>query len=319
MIKVAFVGCGRAQEVHSRHLEKMPEVKMVGHCDLDRPRAEAWAARHGGEAFVEFEAMYDKVKPDVAYVAVPPFAHGAVEEAAAERGIHLFIEKPIAIDRKTAKRVAAAIRKADILCSVGYCYRYCDTIAMARELLKGKPTSLIMGACSRGVPETGWRRRMDKSGGQIVEHTTHLFDLVRYLSGEVAEVYAVCSTGCMTKLKDFTLHDSSSVSFRLKNGAVGTVASSCIASHPGSIWLELVTPAATLCFRDGVLVVKEDGKITKHAPRTDMYAEEDAAFVEAVRSGKRNGVKSCYADALKTFLVTAAINESAVSGMPVKL
>jgi len=49
-----------------------------------------------------------------------------------------------------------------------------------------------------------------------------------------------------------------------------------------------------------------------------MYKEENEAFIEAVRTGKRNRIRCTYSDGLKSFLVTCAANESVESGMPVK-
>jgi predicted dehydrogenase len=318
MIKLGFVGCGGIMQEHYKHLSNMTGIKMAGHCDILKDRAETAAKRFGGEAFTEYEAMYDKVKPQAVYVGVPPYAHCGMEEAAAERGIHLFIEKPIAIDRETAKRIDAAIRKAKIIASVGYCFRYQASSDIARQILNGNPISLVTGRWNGGMPGVWWWRRMDKSGGQIVEQTTHMFDLMRYLCGEVHEVYATASTGCMTKVESFNVHDSSAVTMRLKNGASATITSSCVCNHGGGVVLEIVTPEATLTLAGGTVTVKEAGKTTEHYSGANMYEEEDKVFIEAVRTGKRTRIKSAYSDALKTFLVTCAANESIKSGMPVK-
>lgn len=336
MIKLGFVGCGGIMQEHYKHLSAMSArmsahntggIKMAGHCDIIKERAESAASRFGGDAFTEFEAMYDKVKPQAVYVAVPPYAHcaritdqhtGGMEEAAAERGIHLFIEKPIAINRETAKRIEAAVRKAKIITSVGYCFRYYNTIETARQILNGKPVSLIRGSWNGGMPGVWWWRRMDKSGGQIVEQTTHMFDLMRYLCGEVAEVYAAASTGCMTKIENFNVHDSSVVAMRMKSGASATITSSCVCNHGGGVTLEIVTPEATMLIAGGTVTVKEAGKVTEHQSSVNMYEEESKVFIEAIRTGKRTRIKSSYADAMKTFLVTFAANESIQSGLPVK-
>lgn len=317
MVKLGFVGCGGIMQEHYKHLSAMTGVRMVGHCDIIKERAETAASRFGGDAFTEFEALYDKTKPHAVFIAVPPYAHCGMEEAAAERGIHLFIEKPIAIDRDTAKRIDAAIRKAKVIASVGYCFRYFDTSEEARRLLKGKAISLISGAWNGGMPGVWWWRRMN-SGGQVIEQTTHMFDLMRYLCGDVAEVYAVASTGCMTKVENFNVHDSSAVTMRMKNGASATITSSCVCNHGGGVSLGVVTPEATFTIAGGHVTVKEDGKITEYAPKVNMYAEEDKVFVDAVRTGKRAHIKSPYPDAVKTFFVTCAANESMQSGMPVK-
>jgi predicted dehydrogenase len=303
---------------HYKHLSGMAGVKMVGHCDILKDRAEAAAKDFGGEAFTDFSAMYDKAKPHAVYVAVPPYAHCGMEEAAAERGIHLFIEKPIALNRETAKRVDAAVRKAKIITSVGYCFRYYDTIETARQILNGSPVSLIRGSWNGSMPGVWWWRQMNKSGGQIIEQTTHMFDLTRHLCGEAAEVYAVASSGCMTKVDKFDVHDSSVVTMRMKSGGSATITSSCVCNYGGGVTLEIVTPELTMTISDGVVTVREDAKTTEHHPRVNMYEEESRVFIEAIRSGKRTKIKSSYSDALKTFLLTLAANESIQSGLPVK-
>ncbi|MCP4644153.1 MAG: Gfo/Idh/MocA family oxidoreductase [bacterium] len=318
MLKVAFVGCGGINAVHQKNVSGFDDVRIVGHCDIIPERAKERAAMYGGKAFSEHEAMYDAVKPDAVFVAVPPYSHGTIEETAAQRGIHLFIEKPLAIDKDDVKRMSAAIRASGVLCSVGYCFRYYDTVMLARKLLKGKAISLVTGTWNGGMPGVWWWRRMDKSGGQIIEQTTHMFDLLRYLCGEVAEVHAVASTGCMTKVKDFDVHDSSVVSLRLKSGAVGTVTSSCVTNYGGGVGLHIMTPEATFTFEDGKLTIDEDGRVTQHLPKVDMYAEEDRIFIDAVRAGKKNRIRSSYTDAVKSFMLTWAANESIRSGMPVK-
>lgn len=318
MIKVAFVGCGGIMQEHYKHLSAMPGVKMAGHCDIIKDRAEDAAARFGGEAFTDCVEMYDKVKPHAVYVAVPPYAHGIMEEAAAERGIHLFIEKPIANDKATARRIGAAIRKAKILTSVAYCYRYFDTSQLACQILKGKAISLVHGCWNGGMPGVWWWRQMDKSGGQVMEQTTHIFDLMRYLCGNVAEVYAVASTGCQTHVENYDVYDSTVVTMRLKNSATATITSSCVCNHGGKTLLEVITPEATYALSGGRLEITEDGKTTIHHAKVNAFEEENKAFIEAVHAGKRSRIKSTYPDAMKTFAVTCAANESIQSGLPVK-
>ena len=318
MIGVAFIGCGGIMEEHYRHLAGMPDVKMLGHCDVDEARARNVADRFGGDAFTDCKTMLDKVKPEAVYMAVPPFAHGDAEVMAAERGIHLFIEKPLALETRTARRIATAIRKAKVLSSVGYCYRYCDTIALARRLLKGKAVSLVTGYLHGGMPGVWWWRQMNKSGGQVLEQTTHLFDLMRYLCGEVAEVHAMASRGCMTKIKDYDVDDSSAVTMRLKSGATACITSTCVMNNGTKTGLDIVTPEATFRIRPGTLIVHEEGKTTEYRSSVDMYEEENKAFIDAIGNGRRNRIRSTYDDALRTFLLTCAANDSMQTGLPVK-
>ncbi len=318
MVKIAFVGCGKIMAKHGKYLSAHDDAKIVGHCDVNKTSAEKATSEFGGTAFTDPSAMFDKVKPDAVYVCVPPFAHGDIEEAAAERGIHLFIEKPVSIDRETCKRVSAAIRKSKVISSVGYCFRYNDTVEVARKMLKEKAISLVCGSWICRTPETPWRRKMDKSGGQLVEQSTHLFDLARYLCGEVAEVYAVGSNGCILKDSNYSIYDSSSVSLRFKNGAAGCLSSCCVTDHVQKIVLNIVTTDSVFRFDNGRMIIEEDGRTTEIRPKADMFEEENKTFIEAVQSGKKNKIKSSYADAAKTFRATHAANESIESGLPTK-
>jgi len=274
LVKVAFVGCGQAMLRHREHLVGMDDVQCVGYCDDDQDRAADMAARFGGEAFTHHEAMYDKVRPEAVYVTVPPFARGCIEASAAERGIHLFVEKPVALDRSQSKAVTAAISKTKVLNSVGYCLRYNDAINKARNYLKGKSVSLVTGRWIEPLSDQWWWRRLDKSGGQMMVQTTHMVDLVRYLCGDFAEVYAAPSTGCMSKVKDYDIHDSSVLAFRLKNGAVGSITSSCVTRHRAKTSLEITTPEATVRITHDEVTIYEEGTTTSFFPQLDMYHEE---------------------------------------------
>ena len=318
MVKVAFVGCGGIQQVHCANLSRNPDVTIVGHCDVERDRAEVSAGRYGGEPFTEYDAMYDKTKPHAVFVSVPPYAHCGMEEGAAERGIHLFIEKPVALTKESAQRIASTIRRSKIICSVGYCLRYHETVATARKELKGRPIALATGYWRGGIPAANWWRQMDKSGGQVHEQSTHIFDLLRYLCGEIKEVHAIASTGCMSKVADYDIHDSSVVSLRFKSGASGAVFSSCVNGSRDAAGLDIVCPDLELGFKDGSLTLREDGKTVKFRSKTDRFEEEARVFIDAVKTQKRNKIRSTYSDAVKSLLVTLAANESMHSGMPVK-
>jgi len=335
MIRLGFVGCGGIMQEHYKHLSAMSGIKMAGHCDIIKERAESAASRFGGDAFTEFESMYDKVKPQAVYVAVPPYAHcarimdrdtGGMEEGAAERGIHLFIEKPIAINRETAKRIEAAVRKAKIITSVGYCFRYYNTIETARQILNGKPVSLIRGSWNGGMPGVWWWRRMDKSGGQIVEQTTHMFDLMRYLCGEVAEVYAVTSEETdvrfeANRLKQLQAKQQTSVALRIVSKGVDdhvrkkmVIAGANAVVSPAAIGglrmvSELLRPATTgfldtmlrqrTSVRFDELVVGKGSQLSgKTLAEADLRQIADALVVAARHPGQESFIYNPKADFL---------------------
>ena len=191
-VRIAFLGCGGIAKAHMDRLKRIEAAKMVAFCDID-PEKAGWAAnQYGGKAYSDFEEMLKRQRLDALWVCVPPFAHEGQEVLAAEKGLHLFVEKPLALDLETAREVANAIRKSGVISSVGYVIRYCKHVAEARRLLRGRRVDLLAGhyLCSmKGA--SGWWPVMSKSGGQVVEQSTHTVDLMRCLGGDVRKVFAI--------------------------------------------------------------------------------------------------------------------------------
>jgi predicted dehydrogenase len=318
-VKIGFIGCGGIAAVHRDRLVRRNDIELVGCCDILPEQAESFAARWRIPIFKDAVSLYDNARPHAVYISVPPFAHGALETEAAARGIHLFVEMPVALDLQTARAISAAIRKAKVLAMVGYCYRYCDLTQQAHRLLAGEVISLATGRFHCGMPEADWWRRREQSGGQIVEQTTHVIDLLLHLCGPVSEVHAMGAHGCMSKIKNFDVDESSVINLRLKTGAVASISSTCILNHPGSMSLEIATPRLCLALTNETLRVREDHKIVEYLNHTDMYEKESELFIHAVQQGKRGGIRSTYADAIKTLRVTLAANESIQTGLPVVL
>ncbi len=318
-VRVCFVGCGGVAHIHAEHLNRHEDAVISGCYDLNSARAQAFAEKFNTAVFDDFRTLYDKSRAQAVYIAVPPCAHGDYEIEAASRGIHFFVEKPVSNNLETARKVAAAVRKEKVITSVGYCFRYNDAVQIAQQILKGQAISLVCGVYHCGMPQVSWWRERNQSGGQIVEQTTHIIDLLLYLCGPVSEVHAMASQGCMSQVDNFDIDDSSVLSLRLKTGAVASITSTCVLRNSGRTHLEIITPERTVTFTGNTVKIGEEHKTIEHCNATDMYAAETGAFIKAIQQGKRAGIRSTYADALKTLRVTLAASESMQTGMPVKL
>ncbi len=318
MVKVAFVGCGEAMAGRAAGLAGMAEVRMAGFCDIDRARAEAAAQAFGGRPFTQHTELFEQTKPDAVIICTPPLAHGPIEESAAQHRVHLFVAGPVALERAAAKRTAAAIRAAGLIAGAGSCLRYSEAAFLARGLLKGRAVSLVTGMCSAAPPEPGWKRCKKSTGGLVMARAWPFLDLVRYWCGEVSEVFATASNGAMSPEEEHDIEDSCVISLRMKNGAVASLACSCVANHAGRAELEVVTPESTFLFRERSLWVAEEGKTTEYHHDVDPVAAQMRSFIEAVRSGSASKMRGSYADAVKTVAVACAANESMRSGISVK-
>lgn len=316
-VKIGFVGVGGIAHAHISNLMQIPGVQLVAFADLNRSRAKAAADRFGGRAYRDWRKMFDSEELDAVYVCVPPHGHVGQEEAAAKRGWHLFIEKPIANDLATAKRIARAIKQDGVISSVGYHWRYYDTIDRAKVLLKGKTVGIVLGYWLGTMPGVPWWRVMRQSGGQMVEQTTHIFDLARYLVGEVKRVHAAYALRALKHIDKLTVPDVGTATLEFQNGAIGQISTTCLLNQGYNVGLRILTPELIVESDGGALRVVEPGHTEQFQSAVSPTLIEDQVFVRAVRTGKAGAVRSDCDDALRTLAVTLAANESAKTGKPV--
>lgn len=328
-VEIAVVGAGGMAEEHLSNLADHPDAETVAVVATSEESARETADQFEREdgpaiaAYADPAACYDAEKPDAeepdaAVVSVPPFAHPEPELAAAERDVHLFVEKPLATSRATAREVAEAVADSGLVTQVGHMYRYADIVERAADLLEDRQIALVEGRWIDGVAPLDWWPEKAKSGGQVVEQAVHIYDLVRYLAGDVAEIEAHGDQRVVTDEIDFP--DSSSATMHHESGAVSHVAASS-AAPTRDVGVEVVAEECRLelDFDANRLTGVVDGEEITFEGGDAGYAAELDAFVDAVADADPSAPRSPYADARRTFEVTMDVRdriagESAASG-----
>ena len=108
-LRVGILGAGGMGNQHGRRLAEQRGVRIVAICALEGAQ-ELSERTTGGKAavYTDFDQMLKEQTLDVLYVCIPPGQHMGQEEKAARRGIHLFMEKPIAVEPKRAGSIVRA-------------------------------------------------------------------------------------------------------------------------------------------------------------------------------------------------------------------
>ncbi|MFB6120473.1 MAG: Gfo/Idh/MocA family protein [Halobacteriaceae archaeon] len=316
-VRIAFIGAGNIAGRHFNTLETMDDANVVAICDIDEDAAEEAGERFDAETFTDWEALYEEADFEAVFVCLPPFAHEGQEQAAAERGIDLFVEKPLALEQSYAEEVRDLVAENDVIAQVGYNWRYSPGVEYVQEVLAGRDVGYVDGYWWGGVPggEDHWWRHKERSGGQTVEQATHIFDTVRAVAGDVTEVMAAGSNR-LEELVDFS--DVTSATMTHENDAVSHVSTSC-AAESGKHGLEVVAEDATLTFSQDHVSGRVDGEEVEESFDADPYANEVEAFIDAVQTRDTSDVRAPYSDAVESLDVTLAVNESIESGEPVSL
>jgi len=319
-VRIGFIGTGNIAEFHLQRLQQIEEAEIVALCDLDLERAEAAQKKFGGTAYTDYHEMLERERLDAVYICIPPFAHLDQELEAVKRGIHLYVEKPVTLDVELGKRIEQAIRQRGVIAACGYHWRYFDTVERLKSLVDQEPIGLAVGYWFGGVPQAPWWRNRYQSGGQLVEQTTHIVDLARYLLGDVAEVGAYGFRGLIRDIPGYNVEDASVAILKFQSAAVGTITSSCLLTDGGgTAGLTLLGRDLRVDFRSGKLRIERSGQVQEFTPQGDPYLRASQAFVEAVATGDPTGIRSTYADGLKTVQITLAANHAMQTGQIVRL
>jgi len=293
-------------------------VTIVAVADPVGERAQVQAARCRANAYADYAAMLDREVLDALYICVPPFAHGPLERAAVERRLPFFVEKPLACDWQTAVQIEQAVSACSLITAVGYHWRYLDTVEEAQARLAGTPATLVLGYWLDATPPPAWWRKEQESGGQMVEQTTHIFDLARVLVGDVTTVYATGARHERAAFPDADVYDVSVATVNFATGAVGTVASTCLLNWPHRIGLHLFGEGLAIELSEFDLMIDVGRGRPVRRAEGDPFVREDRAFIDAVQ-GKPNRIRAAYAEALKTHRLTTAAAQSARLGRALAL
>ena len=318
-VKIGFIGTGGIANAHMSALAGMDDVELKAFMDIREDRAEEAAHKHRGRAYSDHNAMLDSEELDAVYVCVPPFAHTGQELAVVRRGLALFVEKPVALSMAHAREIEAAIDEAGVISSVGYHWRYYDTTEAATVALAGKSVGMTLGYWMGGMPGVHWWRVKAESGGQMVEQTTHICDLSRLFAGEVDTIYAAMALRALGNVEALDVPDVGAAVLRYESGAIGAIHNTCVLSQGYTVGIHIIAHDLVVQQTGGLLKIITPDEVHEHHPRVNPTIAINAAFVEAVRTGERENIRSPYSDSVKTLAISLAANKSDETGEPVRI
>ena len=232
-LRVGLLGCGGIAARHAGAVGALPDrMELVACCGRDLDRTRAFADTHGGNAFVDLDKMIDE-GVDLIIATLPPYnRHGEIEHAAS-RGVHLLVEKPIALAAEAADRMVDAVEASGVVAAIGFMYRFGDAVRRWRALDTGRPGLYVGGYYCNALHAHWWRERK-LSGGQILEQAIHQIDLIRHLVGEPDTVYARYANLFHRDVPGYDVEDLSATIFGWDDGRTACLTASNIAI-PG-VW-----------------------------------------------------------------------------------
>lgn len=202
-LNVALIGCGLRGRFHStaiRGLNRMGliDVNYVAVCDVDEKRARAFADAAGVSAVAtDATEILDSPDIDVVYITVPTAAHKDMVLRAADRGKHIFCEKPLATTLRDVEEMVAAVEKANVRAGVGLILRHSPILTVLKSLVSDPLLGRLMAVIFRddqffpiqGHYGSDWRKdRTVVGSGTLLEHSIHDVDVLRWFAGDARSV-----------------------------------------------------------------------------------------------------------------------------------
>jgi predicted dehydrogenase len=325
-IRLGFIGTGGISNRHLTTALNSPDMEIVGVCDIDMSRATQAAETYGGTPFEKFTDLYDQVKPDAVVICTPPFGHGSIEEGAAERGIPFFVEKPVAVNMAMAARVLKAVRAANLTTQVGYMFRLAEPLIKVRELLSTRAVAMVQAHYYMpGLPGPKWWPHIDLGGGQLIEQTTHMLDLGRFLAGDVVSVSGRTATvrdwktvppgyqpeGLLKYSEVFDIPDTTALTMQYESGALGTVSCSIVPQAKWDVGFKVVADGLIITI-DGASASWSGDEEGSMQPGDDWASYVLREFTDAVVSGGKTSVP--YEEGVKSLAISIAGYESVKQG-----
>ncbi len=135
-LRVGIAGCGVISSTHLDILKKIKNLNVAAFCDVDKKIAQETAKRFGGgTAYDDFDEMLNKEKLDVVHILTPPQLHKEMAVKAAQKGCHILLEKPMAMNAAEAREIVNAAEKNNIKLCVGHNHVYDPIMIEARRLI----------------------------------------------------------------------------------------------------------------------------------------------------------------------------------------
>ena len=233
-MKYALIGCGRISTNHIKAAVNN-QLELVAVCDVVKEHMEQLLLKHGLEQdntikrYTNYREMLKENDIDLVSIATESGLHGQIALDCIKQGIHVIIEKPMAMSLKEADQIIALSEEKGVKVSACHQNRFNVAVQEMRKALEaGRFGKLSHGSVhvrwNRGreyYEQASWRGTWAQDGGALMNQCIHGIDLLRWMMGdEVESVYGVTKQQFHDYLE---AEDVGMAVVKFRNGTVATI------------------------------------------------------------------------------------------------
>jgi UDP-N-acetyl-2-amino-2-deoxyglucuronate dehydrogenase len=222
------MGCGRIAANHFEALARHSDrATLVAVCDVERAAAAAAARTTGAKPYERYGELLTEAKADVIVLATPSGLHAEQTILAAQAGLHVMTEKPMATRWQDAKRMVAACDSAGVRLFVVKQNRRNATLQLLKRAVDRQRFGRIFmvninvfWSRPQSYYDSGkWRGTWEFDGGAFMNQASHYVDLLDWLIGPVESVQAYTAT----LARNIEVEDTGAMAIRWRSGALGSM------------------------------------------------------------------------------------------------
>ncbi len=279
-VKIAVVGVGIMGQAHVKDILALEQTELTAVCDVNQAVADHWAAETHVSAYYDYADLLEHAPLDAIVIATPHYFHPPISIAALNKGIHVLVEKPIAVQVKDARAMIAAYESARqqypglvfaamfMQRTYGY-WRRIKALIDAGDLGQLVRTTWLITSWFRTqsyYDHGGWRATWKgEGGGVLLNQAPHNLDLYQWLVGMPSRVTGFAAFG---KYHHIEVEDEVTAYFEHENGMIGHFITST-AESPGTNRLEIVGERGKLIY--------EDNRLTFYRNQRSMFEQIEQA------------------------------------------
>jgi predicted dehydrogenase len=242
VVRFGLVGAGEIGRLRAAALRHVPGCRLEAVADADSERAATVANSASTQSFDDYRRMFGESPLDAVVVSTPPHLHEEIALAAFQAGKHVLCEKPLAPTVEACRRILEAARRHGRSLATGFNQRYFPAIQFVKQILDRGDIGRVRyvkaygGHSGLGEFRQAWEHDSRIiGGGTLMDNGIHLIDHVRFLLGDIEEVFGFASS------EIWSLNGSEDNGFALlrgENGKIATLHSSWSEWRGYRFWIE---------------------------------------------------------------------------------
>lgn len=228
MLRTGIVGVGKMGVSHLALARAHPDLDVVAVCESQGFVLSALKANTGIAGFKTVESMLDAAGLDCVFIATPTSSHHDLGMLAIERGVNLFLEKPLTLAYEQSRALADRASAAGVANQVGYHNRFIGTFQEAARLVAAGAIGTVHHVDGRAFGQVvtkssgggrTWRASKAEGGGCLHDYACHVIDLMNFVVGRPEEVVGAR----LTKVHSSAVEDAVHALFTYPGGATGSL------------------------------------------------------------------------------------------------